>query len=327
MDRRLLMLARSKEQFIEGYCWAADGDAMQSTFRVRVNNVNLSVPVDADTGYWRYDIDYVITSLYFCLRADSTGKLKSVNFQLDWSEITDVSYMCYLSSSGGEHLESITGNFAWTNKCRTTSNAFASCQLLTEIDLSKCNFSGMTDMRNMFSSCYSLKTIHKNKISTDNECNINSMFMTCYSLESYGDDYLDMSDVKGYFTEYNPFYTYGTYRPLWTRTIKIGFPSITSSEATSDAYYSVGATALTDIPVCGNIYSTVSFEYSPLTLASAKVVLNALQDVTDSETHPDGETLTFSATTKARINADTEEAQEVRDLIAQKRLLGWTIDY
>lgn len=71
---------------------------------------------------------------------------------------------------------------------------------------------------------------------------------------------------------------------------------------------------LTTISEASPIYETVSFSASPLSLASAKVILRALQTVTS-------ETLTFSSTTKGYINADSEALS----LVTAARNKGWTI--
>lgn len=64
----------------------------------------------------------------------------------------------------------------------------------------------------------------------------------------------------------------------------------------------------------GGIAATLDLSSPPLTLASAKVILSALQTVTS-------ETLTFSSTTKGYINADSEALS----LVTAARNKGWTI--
>lgn len=73
-------------------------------------------------------------------------------------------------------------------------------------------------------------------------------------------------------------------------------------------------TSLTTINAAGDITETISFSDSPLNLASAKVILNALKTVS-------GKTCTFSSTTKGYINGDTDALQ----LVTAARGRGWTI--
>lgn len=81
-----------------------------------------------------------------------------------------------------------------------------------------------------------------------------------------------------------------------------------------DTNFCYGCSSLTTISEASPIYETVSFVDSPLTLASAKVILMALQTVS-------GKTLTFSSTTKGYINADSEALS----LVNAARNKGWTI--
>lgn len=147
-----------------------------------------------------------------------------------------------------------------------------------------------------------------------------SYFMS-YMSELVSDDtdgWLDLSNLQ-LKTGNNSFYTY--LNAKITTIKKLGFPSISKdSTANSNCYVLSG---LTDIPICGKIYGSFNFGNAPLSLASAKVVLEALQDVTDYGS----KTLTLSDVTKAYINEDSPEALEVQEIITQKRLLGWTIVY
>lgn len=81
-----------------------------------------------------------------------------------------------------------------------------------------------------------------------------------------------------------------------------------------DMNFCYGCSSLTTISEASPIYESVSFTDSPLTLASAKVILRQLQTVTN-------ETLTFSSTTKGYINADSEALS----LVTAARNKGWTI--
>ena len=86
-----------------------------------------------------------------------------------------------------------------------------------------------------------------------------------------------------------------------------------ASTATANSPF-VGCTSLTTIDASGPISKTLSFADSPLTLDSAKVILNALQIVTS-------ETLTFSSATCALIQADNDAKQLVVEAIAK----GWNV--
>ena len=81
-----------------------------------------------------------------------------------------------------------------------------------------------------------------------------------------------------------------------------------------DTNFCYGCSSLTTIIEASPIYETVSFADSPLTLDSAKVILEQLKTVS-------GKTLTFSSTTKGYINADSEALS----LVTAARNKGWTI--
>lgn len=76
-----------------------------------------------------------------------------------------------------------------------------------------------------------------------------------------------------------------------------------------------GTTNYKVITAIGDLYGSISFQYHPITLDSAIVVLNALKPVTTSET------LTFHSTTWSRIQASPEALA----LVAAKEADGWTI--
>ena len=90
------------------------------------------------------------------------------------------------------------------------------------------------------------------------------------------------------------------------------FPGVLSGCNTTKAMDS--CTALTTIDSSGPISETLSFADCPLNVASAKVILSALQTVS-------GKTLTFSSTTKTAINGDSKALS----LVTQARSKGWTI--
>lgn len=90
------------------------------------------------------------------------------------------------------------------------------------------------------------------------------------------------------------------------------FPGVLSGCNTTNAMDS--CTALTTIDSSGPISETLSFSNCPLNVASAKVILSALQTVS-------GKTLTFSSTTKTAINGDSEALS----LVTAARNKGWTI--
>lgn len=90
------------------------------------------------------------------------------------------------------------------------------------------------------------------------------------------------------------------------------FPGVLSGCNTTNAM--VSCTALTTIDSSGPISETLSFADCPLNVASAKVILSALQTVTS-------ETLTFSSTTKTAINGDSE-ALALRNAAVSR---GWNI--
>jgi hypothetical protein len=98
-----------------------------------------------------------------------------------------------------------------------------------------------------------------------------------------------------------------------TNLIRISnLPIIPNGIETTNAF--INCSALTTIDAAGPISETISFAYCPLSLASAKVILSALQTVS-------GKTLTFSSTTKGYINADSEALA----LVTAARNKGWTI--
>ena len=72
---------------------------------------------------------------------------------------------------------------------------------------------------------------------------------------------------------------------------------------------------LTDLTL-GDVFESISFVDSPLTLQSAIGILTNLQQVTNK-------TLTFSSTTSALVQADTT----AMNLVAQAQANGWTITF
>lgn len=98
-----------------------------------------------------------------------------------------------------------------------------------------------------------------------------------------------------------------------TNLVRItNLPAIPTGKLYNDPFEN--CTSLTTIDTAGDITETVSFSYSPLSLASAKVILRALKTVS-------GKTCTFSSTTKGYINGDAEALQ----LVTAARGRGWTI--
>lgn len=171
-----------------------------------------------------------------------------------------------------------------TSNVNTLEKMFSSCSSITSVgDLSNWNVGNVTNMNRMFSSCSNLTSLDVSNFDTSKVTEMGEMFRGCKNLTT-----LKMCGIGDGFNRVSM----DNYSPFDT------------------------CSKLANIPSCGDIHNTVAFNYSPLTLTSAKVVLNAL-----STPYSGNQTLTFSTTTKGYINADSEALA----IVAEKQAMGWTI--
>lgn len=178
------------------------------------------------------------------------------------------------------NIHEIKGINGWNTKNVTEMSYFAnSCkELVGEFDLSRWDTGRVRGFRSFMSNCRRVSTvgdISRWDMSSANE--IRYMFKQCMQLDN------------------------------------IGIPTIKEGLDTSDIFYE--CKSLSNIINCANIYSSLSFSYSPLTLQSAIKILDALQPVSTPQT------ITFSAYTTTLINESDVALGKVFDAIRK----GWSI--
>ena len=249
-----------------------------------------------------------VTNMSSMFRACSS--LTSIGDLSNWNvgNVTSMGSMF----SGCDALTSV-GDLSNWNVGNVTSMAymFSGCDALTSIDLSNWNASNLTDMDEMFYDCFSLETVNLSNADLSNVTNMYGMFRDCYNLREVNMEGCVLSNVT------EMWLIFGECNSLTT----LYMPGI------GDGSHDTGVFAITfddfrvksvlaNIPSAGPIYNNVDFSNCPLTIESAKVVLNALQ-----EPYSGAQSLSLSSSTMALILADPE----AQSIAQEKAALGWTI--
>ena len=240
-----------------------------------INETSVNMTQDSTLGIWYYDIPSGNSATSFNDLLRSSTSLLSVSFSSSlYSKLPSEGIGLYRAFNGCTSLKSIDLSMI-NDRVGSINSAFWGGNALSNITgIENANYG---TLYHSFQNCNTIRYI-----------NIPSRNITSGNFDSA---------------------FYGC-----TNLIRLsGFPGMGSSVSTTGNML-YNCTALTTIDSSGDQYKTIDFSYCPLTLASAKVILNALQTVT-------AETLTFSSTTKGYINADSEALA----LVAAARNKGWTI--
>ena len=83
----------------------------------------------------------------------------------------------------------------WFNQIIDFENIFDDCRDITEIDLSNCDTSNVTNMKSMFDYCSQLISLNLSNLDTSKVTNMNSMFSHCSQLISLNLENFDTSKV------------------------------------------------------------------------------------------------------------------------------------
>lgn len=221
-------------------------------------------------------------------------------------------------------------DFQFGDKVYSMRESFLDNQYITSIDLHTMDFSQCTNFYQSFFGCkYLEKIIGVENIVTSNCTTCYGMFRNCYSLRYDSNSPLDLSqwDTTNVGSMYYLMGSSNVDKNTWIadtgnyafyQCLAVNLPPIPSGCNTNGlATWQQG---LQDIATCGAIGAVsgvIGFIQSTnLTLASAIVVLSALQDL-DGGTA----TLSFATSTRTLIQADTT----AMNLVAQAQSYGWTI--
>lgn len=259
-------------------------------------------------------------------RFDTNFSLKDVRI-IDMSGVTSLfgTFMCCPS------LETVNASEWDTGKVTSMYCTFCFCGSLKSLDVSGWDVSNVTSLYSMFRFCQSLASLDVSGWNTSNVKNLSMTFQGCNSLKS-----LDVSgwntsnvvnmtqmfyqsgiqslDVSGWDTSNVTDMTYmffdcGSLESLTFGTWDMG-------AVTSAPNMFASCNKLTTITgTMQNIKVDISLSSSPLTEASAMVVINGLYDFAaagDTSTH----TVSFSSTTKALLTDDDKAVATDK---------GWTI--
>ena len=226
------------------------------------------------------------------IRGTVTSSTSSISLKINGSSIS-------VSCSEGAFT------YRTTNTITSLNQFLYNNRTILTIDMHQMDLYSCTNMGDMFNTAMSLTSAIVKELDTRNVTTMYAMFNYCPPLASLDVSKLDTRSVTNftYFCGYN-----GNVTNLSE------LPAIYSGADTSNMFVSCGGLVSIDSVGEGGIAATLDMSSCPLSLASAKVILNALQTVTS-------ETLTFSSTTIGYINADSEALS----LVTEARNKGWTI--
>lgn len=148
-----------------------------STFTFKVNNADVTVPVDAN-GNWKWVVDRTITSLQDLFYQATT--LDRVKFAVDLSDCKSL----FRSFYGCSNLVTIVGLEKQQFAAVTNFGAvFTDCTKLQSLDLRSATFENATVTSSVFASCESLETINLNTATFAKTTSLNYMFQYCKKLK------------------------------------------------------------------------------------------------------------------------------------------------
>ena len=256
---------------------AAATDSFDGT--ININNSNVTMTKDSTLGIWYYDLPSgtTITSLQSMLETTSAK-----------------SYVRSFSISDKFDEVNIGTFFGAFRNCEALRTVRIPGLITTGVNQTFNNTSGTSRLFGIFGFD---KLLFSEEIIYGGE----QTFRGCSDIR-----FIDMSAV-----------TYGTtinyYFNGCTNLRRISnMPGLASTVGGSAVF--TGCTSLTTIDNSGPISKSIDLSPCPLTLSSAKVILNSLQTVTS-------ETITFSTTTLGYIFQD----DDALELVRQAKLKGWNV--
>ena len=241
---------------------------------------NVSLSYDSTNEVYYYDDATTINGMFSSTNNASTSNINFISVKLE------------------------SGN-------RNMAHAFDGCSNLVSVDFTMCkNLSGSNSLNSTFYNASLLQEIIGINTVVEGSESYDGYYcaLGAYNLRWFKPGEWNLasnSDAKWLFA-------CSSNNPGIMRRIEY-FPGIPSSVTNTDQLL-LNQSTITQIIAAGDQYKTLDFSSCPLTLDSAKVILNALQTVTS-------ETLTFSSTTNDYINADSEALA----LVSAARSKGWTI--
>ena len=255
----------------------------------------------------------------------------------------------YYAFDGCESIEEIKGfnQFIKQKPVSGFAYTFRSCKALKELDFrgSNISLSRRPNLLTLFQDCQSLEHIYGLPLifASGLQTGMSCMFRICFSLISNETETIDLSTIDmsniNISTNtntgiYNLFYSSTTDMNNWEAANpgKRAFGNITHlglptyPEGMKNGNEWLRLRDLTTIVGCGDIHTpaldannaaTITFQNSPLTLDSAKLIMSKVKQATAGSTS----TLNFSTYTRNLISNDSAALA----LVAQCQSLGWTV--
>lgn len=278
------------------------------------------------SGYRRHLMGRILTSVVQpYISGTSTLINSSFTFRLRLVGEAMTTYTATTDSNGDWRVDFNIGD-----KVESMNQAFIGNTNITSIDLHSMDFSQCSTYYRAFYNCQYLEKVRGiETIVTSNCISVIDMFRNCFSIKYDSNSPLDLSqwDTSN-ITSVNYFmgssyadrntWVSNTGNNAFYQCLAVNLPPIPSGCDTNNIF--VWQQGLQDVASCGAIgavVNTLSFTQSTnLTLASAIVILSALQDLNGGTA-----TLTFATATRNLISADSTATA----LVAQAQLKGWTI--
>lgn len=274
-----------------------------------------------------YELGYAFSPIPIEKYISGTSTLISSSFTFQLRLVGGVmtTYTAITDSNGNWRVD-----FQIGDKVDSMYQAFDGNTNVTSIDLHTMDFSECTNYDYAFRMCKFLEKIYGvENLVTSNCVNCRFMFNRCFSLKYDSNSPMDLSqwDTSNVTSMYYFMGSNSADRNTWIadtgnnafyQCLAVNLPPIPSGCDTGYVY--INHQGLQDVATCGAIGAVIGgigFNHSTnLTLASAIVILSALQDL-NGETA----TLTFANTTITLIQNDTT----AMNLVAQAQSFGWTI--
>lgn len=278
------------------------------------------------SGFRRHIMANIATSaVQPYISGTSTLYNSSFTFQLQLVGDSMRTYTAITDANGDWRKDFNVGDKVWSMR-----DAFYTNINVTSIDLHTMDFSQCVEFYQSFFGCKYLEKVIGVESLVKSYCTTcYNMFRNCYSLKYDSNSPLDLSqwDTSNVTTMYYLMGSSNVDKNTWIadtgnnafyQCLAVNLPQLPSGCTTNGLV--TWQQGLQDIATCGAIGAVsgaLSLSQSTnLTLASAIIILSALQDLNGGTV-----TLTFATSTRNLISADTTAMA----LVAQAQLKGWTI--
>lgn len=278
------------------------------------------------SGFRRHLMARILTrAVQPYISGTSTLYNSSFTFKLQLVGESMTTYTATTDSNGDWRVDFNIGD-----KVSRFDYAFYNNRYVTSIDLHTMDFSECTSYGYAFRDCKFLeKVIGVENLVTSNCIHCQEMLRNCFSLKYDSNSPMDLSawNTTNVTSMYYFMGSSGADKSTWTadtgnnafyQCLAVNLPSMSSGCNTTNIFgWQQG---LQDVASCGAIGAVSGgiglTQSTNLTLASAIVILSALQDLNGGTA-----TLTFASATRTLIQNDTT----AMNLVAQAQSYGWTI--